>query len=187
MRFPSISILIISILAFCFSCSDDTPEIIGGSFETPVVTGFVYRDATGTPSSVSIGIPNNKSENGKYGLNVFPIPSYSSISIGISGLRLMSVPGESGLRPILPSSPTEVWLVPAIINYNLLELAGIPQNNNYLHSTYSQINTPLWATTLTNNESFVRLTLEDIPAGAYRLYAKVDGEILWENILIKDY
>lgn len=148
------------------SCTEEV-EFRSSNLGTEVITGFQYRDGTGGLRQ-KVGQPNTKtsSENGLCHLLVYPIPTRDFINITFLGNKA--------------DQPVRGWITAATVD-NVLY-----QNVTLGNGAFVVVQGEPLAEIEFRTDRPVTFDLSDLPAGAYRLYAKTGDDLLWENILIEN-
>jgi hypothetical protein len=154
--------LFFSVMAALVSCTQETEELRTGELHIPTCTGFNYKDNFNQLRGI-IGVPNNKlvSNINSFTLSVYPIPAQNNVKVIINN-----------------NSSKKIWLTQAQVsgelNYNL----------NYLNAPLLVVGgSPLISFNNVTEDQLV-IDISFLPQGYYRLYVKVDDQILWENLIL---
>lgn len=163
-----LTLLFLSIMLIALSCTKEEPDIRLAEFDTPVLTGFELRDVQGTPMGV-IGTPNIKLGNAsndyssEYFFSTYPNPCRNICATYIK------TPNSSETK--------QIWIVQAQYNDNSTSATNLGNTN-----LIGVGGTPLIQSEITsNNASF---DLSSLDEGYYRIYLKVENQILYDNLII---
>ena len=157
------------IVSIIIGCSKEDSDIRLSNFETPIVTGFIYRDGQGSELGVYGGIPNVKLYEGnshmdsKYSLSIFPNPCSNKLGV------VMKLPDNNSIK--------KIWIVKA----QYLE------NNENPNNDLGIITKEIGGSPLAQVESTSRIVSIDVsslPEGCYRVYTEVDNLLFYDNLLI---
>ncbi len=160
--------LFIGLLIQTLSCSKEESEIRLSEFDTPIITGFEFRNIqgqkigySGTPN-IKLGNESNDS-NSEYFFSPYPNPCIDLCSVYIK----------------VPNSGTTkyIWIVQAEYHDNISNIITDLGSN-----TISLGGTPLIESEFTNNN--IIFDLSCLTEGYYRIYLKVDDIILYDNLVI---
>lgn len=135
-----------------------------------LITGFIFKDVNGNPVGDK-GTPNVKTKL-QAGGNSIEIAIYPNPTENLIAVRLFN-PN--------PNAKKEVWVVAAPQSKELASY-NFPQANSALIGGQ-----PVFQIKSDNGsmQGSFTIDLSKFPEGAYRVYAKIDSTLLWDNILKK--
>jgi hypothetical protein len=160
--------ILLILLIFTSGCNKEKAEYRLSDFDIPVITGYYLRDEQGIPMR-TIGTPNvrlgNESNDftSDYYLMQYPNPCDKSC--------VLNIKSPSG------QSIKKVWVVQA--SY----FDQMPGSENELNMI--SLNTggaPLLQAETTSR--YLKLDLTSFKTGYYRVYVKIDDQILYDNLVI---
>lgn len=170
------SFFIFALCCFLLACQDEAvlhaPEL-----STPTVTGLRFMDRSGS-IILDWGTPNNniKSISAKCGqiyLSVFPNPA-----VGIFSIRHTAYDCDA---------VTDIWVTSARLSTD-----QTPEQLNFANANLARPGGFL-IKTLAKHESLQKgiITWDStddrgnkVPSGFYRIYVRIDGKLLWQDILL---
>ena len=150
-------------VSLLISCGNEDTQLRTGELVIPVCTGFEFKDNINT-SRGHIGIPNNNlmSSDKQFSLAVFPIPTVNEISVEIN------YPGSK-----------QIWITQAQVGTEL------NQSLSYLNASVIAVGGgPVISLANTTSQQIQINNLFALPRGYYRLYVKIENELLWENLIL---
>lgn len=161
-------VILCIIITFLFSCNKNDNEFRLSEFQTPVVTGFLLRDVTGSVIK-EIGTPNvklsdisNDQQMAKTSFVVYPNPSNHVIAITIESSSFMEA---------------KIWVVRA--NY----VEATSNYGDYLNSnTLIAGGSPVFY--MESSSNTVLIDARHFEEGFYRIYVKRGDLLLWDNLII---
>jgi len=149
-----------------YSCNKDATTSFS-NFQTPIVTGFAFTDASGNHTGQIIGNPNTNLGGGPLGgplLLVFPNPANKFVYATI---------GNYG------SSNAEFWIVPALYdatpNYSNIDIGS----NSLIVGSYAVMQIT------SSDKRIVLLDAGNLSSGYYRVYCRYGDNIYWDNLIIE--
>lgn len=144
--------------------SEETPPLVA----IPLVTGIALLDDNGSP----IGLWNDPSDKRYEGLAIFPTPSRTVTTIQVFDVDSPAI--------------SSLWVVPATCNPDStaaqidLSVTGIAETNEALDDVA--------VTSIRDDDSdlrSIRLNLEEVSAGFYRIYYRLtDNALFWNDTYI---
>ncbi len=155
-------------LILTFSCSEDESVTRIAQFETPVLTGFQLRDEMGQRLE-TIGEPNLQlsSSNSMTSFYFYPNPCTGNCAVQIKSENSVD--------------KKYIWIVKAL--YNEYDI-------NATVNTGNATTLFIGGEALINHEFFqnsLNINLNSLSDGYYRIYVKVDDEILYDNLILSKF
>ncbi|MCK9617016.1 MAG: hypothetical protein M0R21_04190 [Lentimicrobiaceae bacterium] len=163
-------LLIFLIVLFIISCSKEDNEFRLSDFSIPTINGYYQRDLVANIIGI-VGTPNVRLGNSTgfnnsiYYFFCYPNPC----SKGLCAIHIKA-PIKNEIK--------KLWITPAYFN-NQGSNNSIDLNNS---SNIFIGGSPVFQTEFTSNDLTVNLS--QIPNGYYRIYLKVNGYLLYDNLLI---
>jgi hypothetical protein len=157
-------------IPFIISCSKEDNELRLSDFNLPIINGYYLRDFRANYAG-SVGIPNvqlgNSTDfnNSIYYFSFYPNPC----SEGLCAIYIKT-PKSNEIK--------KLWITPAIFN-NQSSNCSIDLNNS---SNVFIGGSPVFQTEFTSNN--LTVDLSKISNGYYRIYLKVNGYLLYDNLVI---
>lgn len=164
------ALFIYLLLTITIACKKESSEPGTVGFKAPIITGFYLRDVYGGTVG-QVGQPNvNLGVNDTFGnsLLVYPIPSVNDVNIN---LLLVNNPTENTLVWVVRVTPQGQDL-----SFNFQNRIYFPAENlplftiDKFNKGYNNISISSWRYPLS--------------AGYYRIYARVDNVLLYDNFVI---
>lgn len=160
-------ILLLTIISGCSKTDEATTRI--PDWETPTLTGFALRDVSGAPMGIT-GTPNvnnhikGNPNNIEYSIVAYPNPCRSTLAL------MIHTPS--------PNLPKQIWIVKGKLDAPLSNSGFDIGMNNAIAGGQ-----PLFqATTVASNFT---INVSSLPSGYYRLYVKIEDNLLYDNLIIK--
>jgi hypothetical protein len=154
-----------------FGCTKEEADLRVPEFEIPVIHGYFARDVIGNNMGVyGYGKPNvnlgDKSNyhDSDYFVTMFPNPMHNFLSV------MAKSPDENEVK--------KLWITQAILRPPFG--TGIVSTDGW--NNFVAGGSPLLQMEFTENN--VHLNLTDLPNGYYRVYIKVNGHLLYDNLVI---
>lgn len=163
MKSPKVKILVISFFLI-ISCSKDDYEFRLSSFSTPVITGFIRRSEFGDYMG-AVGVPNvnNGNYDSDYYFGLYPNPASEHCSLFIKSPMTMSL--------------KKLWITPAQFGYQISNYS-----NNFGMTNLYAGGIPLIQ--IEFNTDHIEIDLSSLEEGYYRIYLKIDDNLLYDNLVI---
>lgn len=156
--------ILVFLIVISISCDKEESSTRLSGFGTPVLTGFEFRDKMGMETGNYGGYPNNKTQYSNYSVVCYPNPCYKNLCVEVS--------------PYLQNENINIWLTPAVYKGKPIDGVNLA-NSNYLRAGGFPI--------FTAQDNNTVIHTDDIIEGYYRLYVKINEDILlYDNIIIFD-
>jgi len=154
--------LILALLLF-ISCSSDENNSSSNETDIGLVTGINLRDSGSLPIG-QLGNPNVFTNNQ---FTLYPNPP--ARVLGLLSTEKM----------------TDIWLTPASAKkiYQQTDFSTVLNSNLYAET---QIESTAALEFLNLNATRINLNLENLNAGYYKVFVKINGALYWENIFVPD-
>jgi len=165
-----LGILIFALVAVS-GCTKEEADFRIADFATPFIHGYFARDEAGNPMgvygyaqpNVNLGDKSSFYESNYY-VTIFPNPTHNYLSVYTKSPE--------------PNQMKKLWITPAILRPPFENGAVLTDSwNNFVAGGY-----PLLQLKFMENNAYLDLT--DLPNGYYRLYLKVNDQLLFDNLVI---
>ncbi len=156
-------IFVILLIGFIvFSCKKETTEMRLPDFESPLITGFILTDVSGTVFN-TIGTPNDF-RGQPVVFSIYPNPTSDFLHVSISSLDI------SGAR---------LWITQGNFQNS--------QDNQSISGGITAMvvgGVPLIEVSNVNGGQNFMLNFQSLPAGYYRVYLQNGNDLYWHNIIV---
>lgn len=159
---------VILIATITISCSKKSAGYRLSNFETPIITGYEERDSNGS-LLWQWGVPNIKTSislspgETQYTFTTYPNPCKNTCNIHVNSSISNS---NKKLWIVKASMESNSFISPIALGMNSFEVGG----------------SPVFQLEFTNEH--LAIDVNNLNEGFYRIYVKVENQILYDNIII---
>lgn len=155
-------LLPIFIMFFFLSCGEDPEQLRTGELVSPICTGFGYKSSSNQFLG-NVGVVNNNliASNKLSRLAVFPIPASEYLTVSLN-----------------TNEPKNIWLVRANASQE------ISKQISFLNAQVISVGGEPIISIKDFTEEELLIDVSRLAKGYYRLYLKIQKDLLWENLIV---